>query len=201
MFSATQTNRFLCTVSGLALLWCCGAAFAGQTQTIVDATLKQRLITALSDHDSGLDRFDAEVWLVDMGQRLRQRLKYREFEEKQLLPLLQLVYQEARRAQLSPQLVLAVIQVESNFDRFAISKSGARGLMQVMPFWLKELGQPEDNLFEIQTNLRFGCTILSYYLESEKGNITRALARYNGSRGSYRYPQKVFRAMDTTWYK
>jgi soluble lytic murein transglycosylase-like protein len=94
-----------------------------------------------------------------------------------------------------------VIQVESNFDRFAISEAGARGLMQVMPFWLKELERPDANLFETQTNLRFGCTILRYYLDMEKGNTTRALARYNGSKGSLRYPNLVYAALRERWYR
>ncbi len=185
----------------LLLLLFSSNIIANQPQRDVDHTLKQRLVEALADRDNGLDRFDAEVWLVDMSQRLKNRLKYRQVEEQNLLHLLQLIHHEARRAKLSPELVLAVIQVESNFDRFAISSAGARGLMQVMPFWLKELGRPEDNLFDLQTNLRFGCTILRYYLDMEKENITRALARYNGSRGSYRYPSKVFKAQRTTWYK
>ena len=183
------------------LLFVSGIAIANQQKDAIDHSLKQRLVEALADRDNGLDRFDAEVWLVDMSHRLKNRLKYRRVEEQNLLQLLQLVHHEARRAKLSPELVLSVIQVESNFDRFAISNAGARGLMQIMPFWLKELGRPEDNLFELQTNLRFGCTILRYYLDLEKGNITRALARYNGSRGSYRYPSKVFKAQRTTWYK
>lgn len=190
------------SISAFALcLLLSSVAFASQQQGKVDPSLKQRLIEALAERDNGLDRFDAEVWLVDMSQRLKRRLKYRQVDEQKLLHLLQLVHHEARRAKLSPELVLAVIQVESNFDRFAISEAGAQGLMQVMPFWLKELGRPEGNLFELQTNLRFGCTILRYYLDMEKENITRALARYNGSRGSYRYPSKVFKAQRTTWYK
>ncbi len=171
------------------------------SKVIVDQALKHRLTEALSLNHEGVDRFDAEVWLVDMANRLKKRLKSKGYSEEELLTMLQLVHLEARRARLSPELVLAVIQVESNFDRFAISRVGARGLMQVMPFWLKELGRPKDNLFELQTNLRFGCTILRYYMDLEKGNITRALARYNGSRGSFKYPNKVFKAQRTTWYK
>ncbi len=178
-----------------------GASLANQPPSNVDHSLKQRLAEALAQNSTGVDRFDAEVWLVDMVQRLKSRLKKRTDNEEKLLTLLQQVHLEAKRAQLAPELVLSVIQVESNFDRFAISEAGAQGLMQIMPFWLKELGRPEDNLFELQTNLRFGCTILRYYLDMEKGNITRALARYNGSRGSFRYPNKVFKAQRTTWYK
>lgn len=185
----------------LCLLLFCGTASAEQAEGIVDQALKQRLVKALAEGNERIDRFDAEVWLVDMSQRLKGRLKQGRDEEEKLLPLLSNVYYEAERTRLSPELVLSVIQVESNFDRFAISEAGARGLMQVMPFWLKELGRPDDNLFDMQTNLRFGCTILRYYMDLEENNITRALARYNGSRGSFRYPNKVFTAMRTTWYK
>ncbi len=194
-----QSSKIALLLATCLLL--CNIAGASQARELIDQSLKQRLVEALADGSSGLDRFDAEVWLVDMSQRLKERLRYRPLAQSQRLAMLQQVYREATRARLSPQLVLSVIQVESNFDRFAISEAGARGLMQVMPFWLKELGRPDDNLFELQTNLRFGCTILRYYLDIEKGNVTQALARYNGSRGSYRYPNKVFRALQQTWYQ
>ena len=132
-----------------------------------------------------------------MSTRLKKTLP----DDKERLAILKHVHQEASRASLEPELVLSVIQVESNFDRFAISRVGARGLMQIMPFWLKEIGHPDDNLFQIQTNLRFGCTILKYYLDIEKGNLTRALGRYNGSLGKYKYPRKVYRALDKRWFK
>ena len=105
------------------------------------------------------------------------------------------------RARLPPELVLALIQVESRFDRFAISSAGAQGLMQIMPFWLKQIGRPGDNLFKSTTNLRMGCTILRYYLDKEKGDMTRALARYNGSLGSHVYPNLVYSALRTRWAK
>jgi soluble lytic murein transglycosylase-like protein len=174
---------------------------ANQQQGIVDQPLKQRLVEALAEKDNDVDRFDAEVWLVDMSHRLKARLNKQAHDEEKLLSLLLQVHHEASRSRLPPELVLAVIQVESNFDRFAISEAGARGLMQVMPFWLKELGRPDDNLFELKANLRFGCTILRYYMDLEKGDIGRALARYNGSRGSYVYPNKVFKALRQTWYR
>jgi soluble lytic murein transglycosylase-like protein len=91
--------------------------------------------------------------------------------------------------------------VESNFDRFAISSAGARGLMQVMPFWLDEIGRPDDDLFDIETNLRFGCTILRHYLDRERGDRVRALARYNGSLGQTWYPQRVFTALSQRWFQ
>jgi soluble lytic murein transglycosylase-like protein len=163
----------------------------------VDPQLKQRLIAALAEHKGFEDRFDAEVWLTDMSHRLSTTIE----DEKERMEMLRLIHQEATRAKLPVGLVLAVIQVESNFDHFAISEAGAQGLMQVMPFWLKELGRPNDNLFDVQTNLRFGCTILRYYLDKEKGNRAQALARYNGSAGSYRYPNRVFAALRKNWYR
>jgi soluble lytic murein transglycosylase-like protein len=117
------------------------------------------------------------------------------------MEILKAVHQEAARAELDPELVLAVIDVESRFDRFAVSVVGAQGLMQVMPFWLKEIGRPDDNLLHIRTNLRMGCTILRYYLDMEKGNLSRALGRYNGSLGSPKYPNLVVTALTERWYR
>lgn len=150
--------------------------------------LRLLLQQAIKDSESFNDRFDAEVWLTDMSNRLKKKIK----QPEKRLTLLRQIHHESSRAGLHPELVLAVIDVESNFDRFAISSAGAQGLMQVMPFWLKEIGKPRDSLFNIRTNLRMGCTILKYYLKKEKGDLTRALARYNGSLGRYKYPNKVF---------
>lgn len=195
-YSALLTRRLSLAIGVVCLMWLSTASQAASLP-IVDQALKQRLIAALADHDGFIDRFDAEVWLVDMSQRLEQKLP----DEKKRLELLKDIHREASRAKLPPELVLSVIQIESNFDRFAISEAGARGLMQVMPFWLKELGRPKDNLFDVQTNLRFGCTILRYYLDMEKGDTVRALARYNGSLGSNRYPNLVFAALRNKWYR
>jgi soluble lytic murein transglycosylase-like protein len=162
-------------------------------------TKRQRhtLIRAIESSDSFKDRFDAEVWLTDMSQRLEPRVK----DPNERLMILKTVHYEAQRAELDPELILAVIDVESRYDRFAISSAGAQGLMQIMPFWLDEIGHPEDNLFVIRTNIRLGCTILKYYLNMEKGNLARALARYNGSLGRYWYPKLVFNALSSRWYK
>jgi soluble lytic murein transglycosylase-like protein len=160
-----------------------------------DPELRDLLIAAINNSDSFQDRFDAEVWLVDMSNRLEPYVS----DDQQRINLLKQIHYEATRASLRPELVLAVIEIESRFDRFAISSAGALGLMQVMPFWLKEIGHPEDNLFDIHTNLRMGCTILRYYLDKEKGDLTHALARYNGSLYSHRYTTKVYRALDKTW--
>ncbi|MDH5573052.1 MAG: lytic transglycosylase domain-containing protein, partial [Gammaproteobacteria bacterium] len=162
-----------------------------------DDELRLLLIKAINESDSFEDRFDAEVWLVDMSARLKSRIP----DTNNRLHILKNIHYEATRANLFPELVLAVIDVESNFNRYAISKAGAMGLMQIMPFWLKEIGKPGDNLFNIKTNLRMGCTILRYYLDKEKGDLTQALARYNGSKGSYKYTNKVFRFLDNRWRK
>jgi len=162
-----------------------------------DANLRKALIRTINTSDSFVDRFDAEVWLTDMSSRLQARVK----DPGERLNILKKVHYEARRARLDPQLVLALINVESNFDRFAISEAGAQGLMQIMPFWVDEIGKPDDNLFDIGTNLRFGCTILSLYLQREKGDMHRALARYNGSVGEHWYPRRVFTALRKRWYQ
>jgi len=162
-----------------------------------DDVMRQALVKAINSSDSFTDRFDAEVWLTDMSNRLSSQVKAPE----ERLSLLKAIHYESRRANLDPELVLAIIHVESNFDRFAISSAGARGLMQIMPFWLKEIGRPEDNLFDIATNLRFGCTILNIYLKREKGNKYRALARYNGSVGKRWYPSRVFNVLSSRWYR
>ena len=163
---------------------------------VIDPELRALVKQAALETDSFHDRFDGEVWLADMSQRLEKRVPDHEFR----IELLKNVHYEARRAELPPELVLAVIEVESNFSQYAISVAGARGLMQVMPFWLKEIGKPGDSLFRIQTNLRFGCTILKYYLQKEKGNLHAALKRYNGTRES-RYSFKVDKALRTRWFR
>ena len=163
----------------------------------VSEELRQLLKNAIESSDSFSNRYDAEVWLVDMSLRLEQKVP----DPEKRLRMLRQIHYEATRAELYPELVLAVIDVESNFNQFAISRAGAMGLMQVMPFWLKEIGHPEDNLFHIRTNLRMGCTILRYYLDMEKGDLTQALARYNGSKGSYRYSNKVYKVLNERWRK
>ena len=198
-----KSHNILLSVS-LYFALACVPAYASSSKTSHTAStnieshdpeLRSLLIKAVSTSDSFEDRFDAEVWLLDMSTRLKHKIK----DTKKRLEFLRHVHYESARVNVSPQIVLALIQVESNFDEYAISTAGARGLMQVMPFWLKEIGRVNDNLFNIRTNLRFGCTILRFYLDKEKGNITRALARYNGSVGSYRYTTKVFSALDKRW--
>ena len=158
--------------------------------------LRELMQRTVAEAQSFQDRFDAEVWLLDMSTRLKRYVP----DPKERLTLLRLVHQEASKAGLKPDIVLALIHAESNFDRFAISSVGAQGMMQVMPFWKAELGRPQDNLTDNATNLRYGCTILSYYLKKENGDINRALARYNGSLGKHHYPAKVIGFWQDFWY-
>lgn len=154
------------------------------------------LKAAIAEADSFQDRFDAEVWLLDMSGRLKAFIP----DPQQRLDLLRSIHREASAAKLPPELVLSVIEVESRFDRFAISRVGAQGLMQVMPFWRNEIGRPEDNLTDVDTNLRYGCHILKYYLNREQGRLRPALARYNGSLGKNWYPKLVLKAWRKNWY-
>jgi soluble lytic murein transglycosylase-like protein len=142
--------------------------------------------------DSFEDEFDAQVWLVSKSELLKRYIK----DEEKRLDLLRRIHRAATRAGLSPKIVLAVIQIESAFNPYALSHAGAQGMMQVMPFWKNEIGRPDDNLIDVETNLRYGCTILKHYLDREKGHLTNALARYNGSYGKYWYPEKVLVAWD-----
>ncbi len=189
-------SRFVTVAVWLALsAWMTAPPEAATTER-PDEQLRTLLVDAIANADSFEDRFEAEVWLMDMSGRLTDRVA----DPKERVDILRHAHREAIRAGLEPELVLAVIHVESNFDRFAVSSAGARGLMQIMPFWLTEIGRPEDNLFHIATNLRFGCTILRYYIDKERGHLGRALARYNGSLGKRWYPQRVFRALRSRWF-
>jgi soluble lytic murein transglycosylase-like protein len=157
--------------------------------------LRSFLDAAINNSDSFQDRFDAEVWLVDMSARLASFIP----DNNQRLRMLEEIHRHASRSQLPPGLVLALIEVESHFDHYAISRSGAQGLMQVMPFWKDEIGRSADNLTNITTNLSYGCRILQFYLEQEDGRLTTALARYNGSLGSTVYSEKVEAAWRRRW--
>jgi len=138
---------------------------------------------------------DGQRWLAEMDRRLEARMP----DRQQRLELLRTVQYEATRARLDPQLVLGVIEVESGFRKYAVSRAGARGYMQVMPFWVKLIGQPSHNLFHLRTNLAYGCAILRHYLDLEKGDYFRALGRYNGSLGKPEYPNLVLGAWRGRW--
>jgi len=166
-------------------------------EQLPDPELREILRQAAGAADSFDDRFDAEVWLTDMSGRLERQVR----DPDERIEILTRVHYEASRAGLAPELVLAVIEVESNFDRYAVSIAGALGMMQVMPFWRDEIGRPDDNLIRLGTNLRYGCTILKFYMDKEKGDLRRALGRYNGSLGRRKYPNKVIEKLTRKWYQ
>ena len=177
------------------------ALAAAQAQESPDPELRKLLLEAVNASDSFEHPFDAEVWLSDMSDRMVRHAPRALPDLQERLAFLRLVHREARRASVPPELVLSVIEIESKFDRFAISRSGALGYMQVMPFWLEELDRPYDNLFNAPTNLRLGCTILKFYLDREKGDLVKGLARYNGSAGRAKYSHKVLDALSLRWFQ
>jgi len=186
----------------IAALLLCGAsvAYAGaQKYEPMSASVRAALHKAVSDSRPAVSSFrtpmEAADWLGEMSKRLEKRIPNRDYR----IDLLRSVHYEATRAGLDPQLVLGLIQVESAFRKYAVSSVGARGYMQVMPFWIKVIGRPEDSLFDLRTNLRYGCTILRHYLDIEKGDLYRALGRYNGSLGKPEYPNLVRAAWQNHW--
>lgn len=189
------TRFFILCALLTSSLFCSTQAWADNK--IIDPKLRLLLTEAINSESSFDDRFHAEVWLVDMSSRLERFIEDKETR----LTMLKHVHLEATRAKLQPELVLALIEVESHFDSYAISRSGAQGIMQVMPFWLDEVDRPNDNLIKLKTNLRMGCTILKYYMDIEKNDLHKALARYNGSRGSKVYSNKVLKALYNHWYQ
>lgn len=175
------------------------ASAGAQKYEPLSASVQASLQKAVSDQRPPTSSFRSPIeaidWLDAMSARLAKRLPNREYR----LELLRTVHYEATRAGLDPQLVLGLMQVESGFRKYAVSSAGARGYMQVMPFWVKLIGRPDDNLFHLRTNLRYGCTILRHYLDIEKGDLYRALGRYNGSLGRPEYPNMVRAAWHNQW--
>ena len=184
----------------LCLLWLPLPVFGGaqkyepladSVRTRLSKLVSEKAVPAMHFRSTG----DAQRWLNEMDARLERRIP----DRKLRLELLRTVHYEALRARLDPQLVLGVIEVESAFRKYAVSKSGARGYMQVMPFWIKVIGQPNSNLFHLRSNLAFGCVILRHYLDEEHGDYFRALGRYNGSLGRPEYPNLVLGAWKGRW--
>ncbi|QID18695.1 lytic transglycosylase domain-containing protein [Nitrogeniibacter mangrovi] len=188
------------TTGRLLLAFLAGAALAlpvaaGQQQyEPLSASVRTALQSAVSDRAAPrltfADESRGEHWLTAMSRRLASRIPDPVYRRDLLVS----IQYEATRAGLDPQLVLGLIQVESNFRKYALSRAGARGYMQIMPFWTELLGGAHDNLFHMRTNLRYGCTILRHYLDIEQGNLFRALGRYNGSLGRAEYPNRVLKA-------
>ncbi len=172
-----------------------GAQIYEPLSASVRAALSRTIADQAPPKSSFKSPLEAADWLTEMSQRLAKRLPNQESR----LEFLRAVHYEATRAGLDPQLVLGLIQVESGFKKYAVSSAGARGFMQVMPFWIKVIGRSDDNLFHLRTNLRYGCTILRHYLDIEQGDLFRALGRYNGSLGQAGYPNLVRAAWHKNW--
>jgi soluble lytic murein transglycosylase-like protein len=184
---------------GLASLFFSKQATAGaQAEEPLIDSVRTALSSAIANHAPPVPEFpDTESrlvylrWLGAMSERLRTRKPDWDVRKE----FLQTVWYESKRAGLDVSLVLGLIQVESNFRKFAVSSAGARGYMQVMPFWTRVLGDGDaGKLFHMQTNLRFGCVILRHYMDREGGDLFMALGRYNGSRGKAPYPDAVLGA-------
>jgi soluble lytic murein transglycosylase-like protein len=178
-----------------------GLARAGaQVEEALASEVQTSLHRSVSDYPAPRLVFATDLegmaWLADMSSRLAPRIPDAQVRRDFLVT----VQYEASRAGLDPQLVLALIQHESNFRKYAVSSASARGYMQVMPFWVRLIGNPEHDLFNLRTNLRYGCTILRFYLDRESGDVYRALGRYNGSLGQPDYPNAVLGALRRwTW--
>lgn len=161
----------------------------------IDDELRAKLKATISQATSFSDRYEAEVWLVQKSTVLARFID----SPQERLRILKEVHKAAKQVGLPPEFVLAVIHIESAFDPYAVSRVGAQGMMQVMPFWKKEIGRESDNLIKLETNLQYGCTILKYYLDKENGHWADALARYNGSYGRYTYSHKVINVWTKYW--
>ena len=184
----------------MSLLLVVTTAQAGtQVEEALAANVQNSLHRSVSDYPAPRLVFTNQTeglsWLADMSSRLARKVP----DWPTRRDFLTTVQYEASRAGLDPQLVLGLIQYESNFRKYAISPAGARGYMQVMPFWVSQIGNSEHDLFMLRTNLRYGCTILRYYLDRENGDLYRALGRYNGSLGRPEYPNAVLASMQRNW--
>ena len=181
--------------SALPQLAWAGAQAYEPLSASVQASLHKTVADSISPRLAFVDAKEGEAWLETMSQRMQRYLPDPDVRRE----LLTTVHYEATRAGLDPQMVLGLIQVESGFKKYAVSSASARGYMQIMPFWVKLIGTPDQDLFHLRTNLRYGCTILRHYLDLEKGNLYRALGRYNGSLGQPEYPNMVLDAWKTRW--
>jgi soluble lytic murein transglycosylase-like protein len=173
---------------------------AGGQEDALSESAKAALSSSIGDRAAPFLNFKSGIenghkWLFEMSKRLEQRIP----DRAQRTEFLTTVHYEAISAGLDPQLVLALIDVKSSFRKYAISNAGARGYMQVMPFWIDIIGQPQHNLFALRTNLRYGCVILRYYLDLEKGDTFRALGRYTGSAGKPEFAKLVQGAWRRRW--
>ena len=193
-----HARRALLLAAPLLACWHVPARAGAQVEEPLADAVRSALASAVADHAPPRPRFDdieARLAYLRWLGAASEKLKKRHAEHHTRVEFLEAVWYESRRAGLETALVLGLIQVESGFRKYAISSAGARGYMQVMPFWARLIGDGDPRrLFHLQTNLRFGCTILRHYLATERGNLFLALGRYNGSRGRAEYPNLVFGA-------
>ncbi|MEO3711905.1 MULTISPECIES: lytic transglycosylase domain-containing protein [Roseateles] len=198
MQPASRARRGLLAASLLSFLPV-GRAWAGaQVEEPLADSVRSALSASIRNSAPPRPRFEKIEdrlaylrWLGTMSDRLRPR----KTESQTRIEFLETLWYEATRAGLDPSLVLGLVEVESGFRKYAISVVGARGYMQVMPFWARLIGDGQaSRLFHMQTNLRFGCVIMRHYLDREDGNLFMALGRYNGSRGRPEYPNAVLGA-------
>ena len=189
-------NRLRAISAATLLLFAAEARAGAQQYEVLSASVRATMASAVADSTPvDWNDLDMRAWVRAMTRRVATRFP----DEDAARRFLALVRYEAMRAGLDPHLVLAVIDVESKFRKYSVSKAGARGLMQVMPFWVKQIGEPGQDLFHERTNLRYGCTILRYYLDREHGNMGNALARYNGTLGQQDYPRRVLKSWKERW--
>ena len=199
MSSARHCGRLLLALLGVMPLVPQALAAAGSVPAQSDPELREVVQQAIVQAQCFADQYDSAVWYTLMEPKLRRYVK----DDKERLEILQTVYCETHRSGASvlpPGLVMAVLDVESGFDRWAVSSAGAVGLMQVMPFWPERLGMRRYELTRIAANLRMGCAILRFYLDSERRDVRRALERYNGSIGRRDYPDRVIVRWTTYWH-
>ncbi len=193
MFKATQ-NLLL-----LSMLFSSSSFAGSQLEEPLSNSVKAMMQRSISDQAAPRLMFasveEGDAWLAEMSRRLQKRIPDAAYRED----LLRTVHYEATRAGLDPQMVLGLIHVESGFKKYAVSSVGARGFMQIMPFWARSIGAADHNLFLLRTNLRYGCTILRHYIDIERGDLYRALGRYNGSLGRPQYPNLVLGAWKKHW--
>lgn len=184
----------LLLVSGSSLVFA-----GGQKEEALSAKARASLQKSMADTASTRTAFqnpaEEKAWLAEMSKRLAKRIP----NESERLEFLTTLHWEASRAGVDPQLMLGLIHVESGFRKYAVSPVGARGYTQVMPFWVRTIGTRDHNLFQLRTNLRYGALILRHYIDIERGDLYRALGRYNGSLGRPEYPTLVVNAWKRHW--
>jgi len=192
-------RRLRASLLALSLSLAIPAWGGAQQYEPLSAAVQGKMSQAVADRPVGNDYFADDpvlnAWLSEMSSRLSRRLPDASYRED----LLKTVHYEASRAGLDPELLLGLIEVESGFRKYAVSSAGARGFMQVMPFWVDLIGKRDHNLFHLRTNLRYGSLILRHYLDIERGDLFRALGRYNGSLGRAEYPNMVLQAWKKRW--